>query len=36
MHYGENSAKLKTKLTLSPPFEMKMLVELIRHGIPVP
>jgi len=31
MHNGGNDAKLKTRLSKSSPFEMKMLVEFIRR-----
>ncbi len=33
MHNGGNDAKLKTRLSKSSPFEVKMLVEFIRRGI---
>jgi hypothetical protein len=33
MHNGENDAKLRTRLSKSSPFEVKMLVEFIRRGI---
>ena len=35
MHTGGNAAKLKTRLSKSSPFEVKMLVEFIRRGISV-
>jgi len=35
MHNGGNDAKLKTRLSKSSPFEVKMLVEFIRRGISV-
>ena len=35
MHIGGNDAKLKTRLSKSLPFEVKMLVEFIRRGISV-
>ena len=35
MHTGGNDAKLKTRLSKSSPFEVKMLVEFIRRGISV-
>ena len=33
MHNGGNDAELKTRLSKSSPFEVKMLVEFIRRGI---
>jgi hypothetical protein len=33
MHNGGNDAKLKTRLSKSSPFDVKMLVEFIRRGI---
>jgi hypothetical protein len=33
MQAGGNDAKFKTRLSKSSPFEVKMLVEFIRHGI---
>ena len=35
MHTGGNDAKLKTRLSKSSPFELKMLVEFILRGISV-
>jgi hypothetical protein len=33
MHTGGNDAKIKTRLSKSSPFEVKMLIEFIRRGI---
>lgn len=35
MHNGGDDDKLKTRLSKSSPFEVKMLVEFIRRGISV-
>ena len=35
MHIGGNDDTLKTRLSKSSPFEVKMLVEFIRRGISV-
>jgi len=35
MHNGGSDAKLKTRLSKSSPFEVKMLVEFIQRGISV-